>query len=89
MKIKKEHLELIQKQQKELNILLNNIGYYEAQKHGMLHQFNDLSKQVDEFKKVLESEYGNVNIDVETGEYTEIVNEDPQPELAPELSKVD
>ena len=83
-KIKEEHLEVIQKQQKELNLLLNNIGYYEAQKHGMLHQFNDLSKQVDEFKKVLENEYGEVNINVETGEYTLV----EQPETQPELSKV-
>jgi len=84
-KIKEEHLEVVQKQQKELNLLLNNIGYYEAQKHGMLHQFNDLSKQVDEFKKVLEKEYGEVNINVETGEYTLV----EQPETQPELSKVE
>ena len=84
-RINDEHLEVIQKQQKELNLLLNNIGYYEAQKHGMLHQFNDLSKQVDEFKKVLEKEYGEVNINVETGEYTLV----EQPETQPELSKVE
>jgi MoaA/NifB/PqqE/SkfB family radical SAM enzyme len=84
-RINDEHLEVIQKQQKELNLLLNNIGYYEAQKHGMLHQFNDLSKQVDEFKKVLEKEYGEVNINVETGEYTLV----EQPETQSELSKVE
>ena len=84
-RINDEHLEVIQKQQKELNLLLNNIGYYEAQKHGMLHQFNDLSKQVDEFKKFLEKEYGEVNINVETGEYTLV----EQPETQSELSKVE
>ena len=78
-------MEVIQKQQKELNLLLNNIGYYEAQKHGMLHQFNDLSKQVDEFKKVLETEYGQVNINVETGEYSVVEDQ----EVEPELSKVE
>ncbi len=84
-KIKSEHLEVIQKQQKELNLLLNNIGYYEAQKHGMLHQFNDLSKQVDEYKKVLETEYGQVNINVETGEYSDV----EEAKVEPELSKVE
>jgi len=81
-KINEDHLKVVQTQQKDLNTLLNNIGYLETQKHGLLHQFNDLAKSVEDFKKVLEEEYGEININVESGEYTEITKEDPQPELS-------
>lgn len=72
MKIKEEQLETIREQQKDLNTILNNIGYLEAQKHGILHQFGEKNKEVDAFKHELEKEYGAVNINLETGEYTVI-----------------
>ena len=50
-----------------LNNLLNQIGYLSAQKHGLLHQFGETNKKVEEFKSVLEAEYGEININVETG----------------------
>ena len=37
MKIKEEQLEIIREHQKDLTTILNNIGYLEAQKHGVLH----------------------------------------------------
>ena len=81
MKIKEEQLETIQKQQKDLNIILNNVGYLEAQKHGLLHQFGDLNKEVESFKQELEQEYGAVNINVEDGTYTVIETKEEVPEL--------
>jgi len=83
-KIKEEHLKTIQDQQKKLNELLNQIGYVSAQKHGLLHEFGEVNRETEDFKSVLEAEYGQININVETGEYTMI----EQPEQ-PELSKVD
>ncbi len=71
-KIKEEHLKTIQEQQTKLNNLLNQIGYVSAQKHGLLHEFGEVNKKVEDFKSVLEAEYGEVNINVETGEYTAI-----------------
>lgn len=84
-KISEEHLKTIQEQQAKLNNLLNQIGYVAAQKHGLLHEFGEVNKATEEFKSVLEAEYGQVNINVETGEYTaieeetkmEIVKEEP------------
>ena len=84
-KISEEHLKTIQEQQAKLNNLLNQIGYVAAQKHGLLHEFGETNKATEEFKSVLEAEYGQVNINVETGEYTaieeetkmEIVKEEP------------
>ena len=80
-KIKKEHLTKIQDQQTRLNNLLNQIGYVSAQKHGLLHEFGEVNRETEDFKSVLEAEYGQVNINVETGEYTPIEEK--------ELTKVD
>jgi hypothetical protein len=71
-KIKKEQLETIVSQQKNLGSLLTNLGVLEAQKHSMLHQVADLNKEIEDFKDVLESEYGAVNINLEDGSYEKI-----------------
>ena len=72
MKIKKEELLLIQEQQKKLNELVNNIGLLESQKHGLLHEIAGVNKEVEDYKEILEAEYGAINIDLEDGTYTEI-----------------
>jgi len=72
MKIKEEELKLIQEQQKKLNELVNNIGLLESQKHGLLHEIAGVNKEVEDYKEVLEAEYGAINIDLEDGTYTEI-----------------
>ncbi len=75
-KISEEHLKTIQDQQKNLNNLLNKIGFVEAQKHGFLHELAEINKTVEDFKLQLESEYGQININVETGEYEKIEKEE-------------
>ena len=82
MKIKEKQLKVIQEQQKELNSIIHNVGVLEAQKHGLLHKFAGINQEVEDMKAELEKEYGAVNINLETGEYTEI--EKPE-----ELSKVE
>ncbi|MBC8306174.1 MAG: hypothetical protein H8E55_61740 [Pelagibacterales bacterium] len=82
MKIKEEQLETIRKQQQDLSNILNQIGYLEAQKHGTLHQFGEKNKEIEEFKRELEEEYGAINISVETGEYTVIEKEEKKEEKA-------
>ena len=72
MKIKEEELKLIQEQQKQLNELVHNIGLLESQKHGLLHEIASANKDIEEYKTVLEKEYGAININVEDGTYTEI-----------------
>jgi len=89
MKIKEEQLKVIQDQQRELNAIMHEVGVLEAQKHGLLHKFAGINQDVEDTKSQLEKEYGAVNINLETGEYTEIVNEDPQLELDPHFNKVD
>jgi len=72
MKIKEDELLLIQEQQKQLNELVSNIGLLESQKHGLLHEIAGTNKEIEDYKEVLEAEYGAINIDLEDGTYTEI-----------------
>ena len=72
MKIKEDELLLIQEQQKQLSELINNIGVLETQKHGLLHDIAGINKEIEDYKEVLEAEYGAINISVEDGTYTEI-----------------
>ncbi len=72
MKIKEEELKLIQEQQKQLNELVSNIGLLESQKHGLLHDIAGANKDIEDYKEVLETEYGPIEINLEDGTYTKI-----------------
>ena len=74
--ISKEQLEKIQGFQKDLNKLLNEIGFLEAQKAQVLSKFGEINKQTEDFKKELEDEYGSININLEDGTYTPIEKEE-------------
>ncbi len=76
MKIKEEQLKKIQEQQGKLSKILNEVGYLEANKHGLLHDLAEINKEVEEFKGELEKEYGQVNINLDDGSYTEIKEEE-------------
>jgi len=78
MKIKEEELKLIQEQQKQLNELVHNIGLLESQKHGLLHDIAGVNKDIEDYKEVLEAEYGAININLEDGTYTKIDVEDKE-----------
>jgi len=75
MKIKKEQLNKIKDQQEKLTKILHEIGYLEANKHGLLHELAEVNKDVEDFKVELEKEYGKVNISLEDGSYTEITED--------------
>jgi len=74
-KITEGQLEKIVSQQKDLNMLLGNIGVLETQKHSLLHQVAELNKTIEDFKAELEAEYGAININLEDGSYTAITEE--------------
>ena len=71
-KITEKQLETIVNQQKDINALLSNIGLLESQKHGFLHQIAEVNKKVEEFKTELQKEYGDININIQDGSYTDI-----------------
>ena len=78
MNIKEEQLKTIQEHQRTLNTILNDVGYLEAQKHGLLHQFGDVNRKVEEFKSELENEYGAISINLDDGTYTAIEKEEEE-----------
>tara|TARA_B110000503_G_scaffold108412_1_gene162130 strand:- start:435 stop:674 length:240 start_codon:yes stop_codon:yes gene_type:complete len=73
--IKKEELKNIISQQQEADGIIKNLGLLEAKKHELLHAFSSVNAQIADTKKDLENTYGQVNIDLQTGEYTEIKDE--------------
>ncbi len=74
-KLKKEELEKVRQQQSAINEILAKIGYMESQKHGLLHELAEVNGEVENFKSELESEYGSITVDMETGEYKKIEEE--------------
>ena len=82
MKVKEEELKTIKDQQEKINSILHQLGYLESQKHGLLHELASVNQDVEEFKKVLEEEYGAVNINLEDGTYTEIKQEEEETPVA-------
>tara|TARA_Y100000996_G_C21974706_1_gene417941 strand:- start:203 stop:445 length:243 start_codon:yes stop_codon:yes gene_type:complete len=77
-KITEEQLEIIVKHQEELGAILNNIGVLETQKHALLHKVAEVNEELEKYKAALEEEYGKINIDLKTGEYTEIKEEETE-----------
>ena len=76
MKIKEDQLKKIQEQQAAVTKILNEVGYLEANKHGLLHELAGVNQEIEEFKGELEKEYGAVNINLEDGTYKAIEKEE-------------
>ena len=70
-----EELKTIKEQQSELSTVVNQIGQLEANKHSLLHKIAGINEGIEDTKKQLEEKYGSINIDLETGTYTEIEDE--------------
>ena len=75
-KITEEQLKKVVEQNKELEDTVLEIGILESKKHALLHKVADVNKVLEESKKELEEEYGKISIDLKTGEYTEITEEE-------------
>ena len=74
--ITEEQLKTVQDQQAKLTEGLRTLGVLDVQKQNVHGQIAELSKEIDATKKELEDEYGQVNIDLKDGSYTEIEKED-------------
>ncbi len=75
-KIREDQLKKVVKQQNELSTILGQIGTLESQKHSLLHKIAGVNQKIEEYKAELEEEYGVISINLETGEYTEIKEEE-------------
>ena len=76
--ITEKQLKTVNDQQNELSNHLRNVGVLEVQKANVLGQIEEVSKKIETTKKELEDEYGQINIDLKDGSYTEIEKEDAE-----------
>ena len=53
MKIKEEQLKKIQEQQAAVTKILNEVGYLEANKHGLLHELAGVDEGIEDIKNEL------------------------------------
>ena len=59
-----------------MNDLLRHIGLLDVQKLNAHAAIKEVTVKIDETKKELEEQYGQVNIDLKDGSYTDIEQED-------------
>lgn len=71
-KLSEKELKSLQENVSKLNQVHIELGRLENQKHKILHQVNEIELMFDELQKELEEKYGKVNINIETGEFEEI-----------------
>lgn len=73
-KLTKQELENVQKAVNSVRAITSRIGDLEIAKSTMLGEYQKAQAQLAEERKVLQDKYGNVSIDIESGEY-EVVEE--------------
>ena len=76
--ITEEQLKAVQEQQAKLTEGLRTLGVLDVQKQNVHGQITELSKEIEDTKKELEEEYGQINIDLTDGSYTDIEKEDAE-----------
>ena len=75
-KITEEQLKQLQEQVNTINQNQLQIGGLETQKHTLIHNAVELQNQLKSFQDELEKEYGKVSINISTGEYEDIKEQD-------------
>ncbi len=70
-KLEKTELKELQIIIQRVNNLQMQIGSMEAQKHELLHAITDASTEFQVKQSLLKDKYGNVDIDITTGEIKE------------------
>ena len=66
-----DELTPVQKIVGEMNRIKMELGNIEIRKHELLHINNNLQDEIGKLQKTLNEKYGNVDIDINTGEIKE------------------
>jgi len=74
-KITEKQLESIKEIQQKINTILLDVGYLEARKQDLIFANAEAGKEMQEIKVELEKEYGQININLVDGSYTEVEKE--------------
>lgn len=77
-KITEEELKSIKEANVKYQGLLSELGFRELQKTSLLELAKKQASFLDDLKKELEEKYGQVNINLEDGVYSEIEKEDAE-----------
>ncbi len=77
-KITDEQLKQLQEQVNSINQNQIQIGNLETQKHTLIHNGVELQNQLSGIQDELEKEYGKVTINISTGEYEDIKEEEEE-----------
>ena len=75
-KLKEEQLKALQDVIGKINTVKQNLGNIELQKHDLLHAAMQFNTELNVIQAEIEKEYGNVIVDVATGEVKEKDNVD-------------
>lgn len=75
-KITAEELKLVQENQGKMTQALSQVGVLETQKYGLIAHIQELNKEVEDNKKILEEKYGAISINLEDGSFEEIKKEE-------------
>ena len=75
LKLKEEELKAIQGAVSRLNQAKTILGDVTNQAHKAQLQVNQAEEALAEEQKVLEANYGSITVDLNTGEYEEVVEE--------------
>tara|TARA_R110000782_G_scaffold226697_1_gene313486 strand:- start:635 stop:904 length:270 start_codon:yes stop_codon:yes gene_type:complete len=86
-KIKKEQLESIKELVTRESNLSKDIVSIELTKFKVIQDLFRASEEIKDSKKILQEEYGNVDIDLNTGVYTEMEEEEVEAVEAVEEDK--
>ena len=80
-KIEEGVLENLQKQQEAKAKIQSDLGALELQKHSLLHAFAQVQSEQDELTKALEEKHGKIQVDLKTGEFEPIVEDEKDIEV--------
>ena len=76
--ISEKQLKTVSDQQTRLSGFLRSIGVLDVQKQNVHSEIKKVSEEIEATKKELEDEYGQININLQDGSYTEIEKQDAE-----------
>ena len=74
-KIEKKELEAIQQLITSMNSIKEEIGRLELEKLAVASRYENVLESLNERRNALEEKYGQINVNLSTGEYEEIKEE--------------
>jgi t-SNARE complex subunit (syntaxin) len=78
--IKAEELKTLQSIVEDINKIELQIGQVESRKHQLLHSLSEPQERLSKFQEEMKEAYGDVAINIQTGEYKEETKDEPNTE---------